>query len=360
MVRHQRKLFPRFAATGALWLLGFLAYSQVHFDALLPPYYEGGRLSLEGFGTHLLGNLIAPSRGLLVFSPVLLLVAAGLPGRGARLPASRLLAPALLAIGSHLAVVSAFPDWAGGHSYGPRLTADLVPWLFLLGLMALKPALDPPRRVPLVLAGLLCLWGVFVHARGALAEETWEWNLDTEIDENLSRRVWDWSYPQFLAGLIDPPRPSREGLPYPQYQPGTRVRAVDSASRAHFADGWSPPADGVRWSTAREAVFTFALEEPRPLTLGIRLVPFLAQGRIARQRVVVLLNGKPLAERDLASPDSVEWSIPIPVGALAGRNLLLFQFPDARAPAAVGQGRKRQPRAIGLEWIMLNPAQEPV
>jgi hypothetical protein len=113
MLAHQRKLFPRFAVTGALWLLGFMAYSLLHFDALLPPYYEGGRLSLEGFGTHLLGNLIAPSRGLLVFSPVLALVAAGLLWPGAPLPGSRLLAPALLAIGSHLAVVSAFPDWAG-------------------------------------------------------------------------------------------------------------------------------------------------------------------------------------------------------------------------------------------------------
>jgi hypothetical protein len=106
-------------------------------------------------------------------------------------------------------------------------------------------------------------------------------------------------------------------------------------------------------------VFTFSLEEPRPLTLGIKLVPFLAQGRIAGQRVVVLLNGKPLAERMFSAPDGIEWSIPIPAGALAGRNLLLFQLPDARAPAAVGQGRKRQPRAIGLEWIVLNLAREP-
>lgn len=354
LLRHERRLFPRYASTGVLWLLGFVVYSRIHFAAWLPAYYEGGRLSLEGFGSHLLGNLIAPSRGLLVFSPVLLLVAAGLLAYRARLPASRLLAPALLATSAHLAVVSAFPDWAGGHSYGPRMTADLVPWFFLLGMMALRPALERSRPAPLVLASALCLWGVFVHARGAIAEETWEWNIDTAIDENVSRRVWDWSYPQFLAGLIETPRPDRELLPYPLYRPGTRVQAADPAWGEHLAEGWGRPAEGLRWSTAREAVFTFALETPRPLTLRIKLAPFLASGRISKQRLVMLLNGRPLAERTFSAPEAVELSIPIPSGALADRNLLLLQFPDARAPFTVGQGRKRQPRAFGLEWIELS------
>jgi hypothetical protein len=202
------------------------------------------------------------------------------------------------------------------------------------------------------------VWGVFVHGRGALAEETWDWNLDTEIDENVARRVWDWSYPQFLAGLIAPPGLDPQQLAYPLYRPGSRVRSADPASAEHLASGWGPPSDGVRWSVAREAAFAFALEAPSPLTLRMRLVPFLAQGRLAQQRVELFLNASALAQRTLASPGPVELSIPIPAGALAARNLLLLRLPDARAPASLGQGRKRQPRAVGLEWIELAPARE--
>jgi hypothetical protein len=355
---YERGSLRAFALTGAAWLAGFVTYSLVHFGAPLPPYYEGGRLSLEGIGPHLLGNLVAPSRGLLVFSPVLVLIAAGLLVNRARLATRRLVAPALVAVGAHLAVVSAFPDWAGGHSYGPRMTADLVPWLFLLGLIALRAALEAPRPVWLALSGTLCLWGVFVHARGALAEETWDWNLDTEIDENVARRVWDWSYPQFLAGLIRPPGLDPQTLAYPLYQPGSRLRGVDPAAAEHLASGWGPPSDGVRWSVAREAAFAFALEAPEALTLRMRLVPFLAEGRLAQQRVELFLNQSALAERTLASPGPVELAIAVPAEALAARNLLLLRLPDARAPASLGQGRKRQPRAVALEWIELTPTRE--
>ena len=67
-------------------------------------------------------------------------------------------------------------------------------------------------------------------------------------------------------------------------------------------------------------------------------------------------NGSRLGEWELDDPRPTELSIPIPSPPLDERNLLLLQFPDARAPASVGQGRKRQPRALGLEWLELAPA----
>ena len=356
LLRFERALFARYAATGALWLGAFVAYSLAHFGSALPPYYEAGRLSLEGFGAHLLGNLVAPSRGLLVFTPVLLVLAAWLLRHRQRLPAPRLVEPSLVAIAAHLGVVSAFPDWAGGHSYGPRMTADLVPWLFLLGCMALAPALDPPRPAWIALAGALCAWGVFVHGRGALAQATWEWNLDTEIDANVSRRAWDWRHPQFLAGLVEPERAQRGSLQHPPYTPGMRIAAGDPAAADYLVEGWGPALDGARWSRGLEAVFAFALEAPRPLVLRLRLAPYLADPRLARQRLVVVLNGSPLGERTLTERGAVELSIAVPAQALVLRNLLVFQFPDARSPASLGQGRKREPRAVSLEWIELTPA----
>lgn len=349
-----RPLLPRFALVVALWLAGFAAYSLLHFGSLLPAYYEGRRLSLDGFAVHLLGNLISPSRGLLVFSPVVLLVAWALARRRRELPAPSLVGAGVFAVCAHLLVASAFPDWAGGHSYGPRMTADLVPWLFLLGAVALASALHPPRRGALALAAVLCAWGVFVHARGALAEETWEWNLDTEIDENVSRRVWDWRHPQFLAGLIDPPRPDRAALRYAPYTPGTRILARDPAASEYLVEGWSEPGEGACWSAAREAAIAFSLASHEALVLRMSVVPFLADGRIARQRLVLLLNGSPLGERALSDAAPSELAFEVPAGVLRERNLLVLHFPDARPPASLGQGRKRQPRALSLEWFELD------
>jgi hypothetical protein len=358
LFRRARPLLPRFVLAAAFWLAGFVAYSFFHFGELLPAYYEGGRLSLEGWGAHLLGNLIAPSRGLLVFCPVVLLIGWGLVRSSRRLPAPTLVVPASFAIGAHLAVISAFPDWAGGHSYGPRMTADLVPWLFLVGVIALAPALQPARPGTLALAAVLCGWGVFVHARGALAPETWEWNLDTEIDANVSRRVWDWRYPQFMAGLIDPPRLDQSGLTYTRYAPGTRILAREPGSSDYLVEGWSPPGE-ARWSVAREAAVAFSLDARQSLVLRMRVAPYLADGRIQRQRLVLSLNGSTLAEHAFSEALPTELAIALPSALVAEHNLLVLRFPDARSPASVGQGRKRQPRALSLEWLELDAAGDP-
>lgn len=369
VLAYERGLLARFVAAGVFWLAAFVAYSYILFGTPVPAYYEAGRLSLEGFGTHVAGNLIAPSRGLLVFSPVVALIAYWLARHRRRLPSPRLVGPALLAVGVHLAAVSCFPDWTGGHSYGPRLTADLVPWLFLLGVIGLRAALDHAdeagavkgaarRRWQLVMAAVLGLWGVFAHGRGALAAETWLWNTTPELDPNFSRRVWDWRYPQFLAGLIAPPGPGSGDLAYPPYALGRRILAGEASAERYLAYGWGRSGDAGRWSTARQALVAFSLERPRPATLRMQIVPYLGEGRIDAQRVMIELNGSRLRELVLTDPGPTLVSIPLPAETLGERNLLVFGLPDARSPKHLGQGRKNDPRAIALEWIELLETEE--
>jgi len=56
----------------------------------------------------------------------------------------------------------------------------------------------------------------------------------------------------------------------------------------------------------------------------------------------------------LAEPSPSELSFDVPAAVLKERNLLVLQLPDARAPSSLGQGRKRQPRAVSLEWFELD------
>ena len=96
----------------------------------MPDYYQPNRVSVSGtFGEAMLGNLVSPARGLFVYSPVLLLALSGLV-LALRQREERLLSACFaIIVVMHWLVVSRFPHWWGGHSYGPRFMTDIVPFL---------------------------------------------------------------------------------------------------------------------------------------------------------------------------------------------------------------------------------------
>jgi hypothetical protein len=101
-----RRLFAWYAATGAGWFAGFVVYCWSHFHQLLPSYYRAGRLGFEHFGVAFAGNLVSPSRGVLVYVPVILLLPYVLV-RYRRHPAHRpLVAVAGAIVGCHLIAIA--------------------------------------------------------------------------------------------------------------------------------------------------------------------------------------------------------------------------------------------------------------
>ena len=97
----------------------------------------------------------------------------------------------------------------GGGSYGPRLLTDVVPWAVLVAIIGLAGA----RRVhmsgltnpELAAACALVLLAIVINARGALSVRAHHvWNLEMVVDRHPERN-FDWSYPQFAAGLVAPP-----------------------------------------------------------------------------------------------------------------------------------------------------------
>lgn len=185
----------------ALLVLGpwFTLNLQV-FEALLPPYYAAGRLTLgPTFPEALLGNLVSPARGLLLYTPLFLSIPALILLLGPR--AFRSFEYLLLAlIGFHWAAVSAFPHWWAGHSYGPRLFCEVLPLLCLL----LAPVLDAVRsdgrgRKPAAFAlGLAAVVGFTLHFSGAFSSRVHAWNSDPRDVDHAPERLWDWRDPPFL------------------------------------------------------------------------------------------------------------------------------------------------------------------
>ncbi len=72
-----RSGFMLYALTGLAWFGGFVVYSWFTFGKLIPDYYLDSRISISSFAslaTTLPAILISPSRGLLIFVPVLIFV----------------------------------------------------------------------------------------------------------------------------------------------------------------------------------------------------------------------------------------------------------------------------------------------
>lgn len=207
---YHRSAFTWYFLSGAAWCFAFIGYSQYHFGQLLPNYYQGNRLSFSSFWEALAGNLISPSRGLLVFVPILLFIAYLLIRYRSELASLRLFALSITVIVVHLIVVSGFSPWWGGHCYGPRYSAGLVPWFSLLGILAIKSRLQSIekgltinqnfwRRAELTAGVLLLFCSVAINGIGAMDVRTWVWNVNPVNIDEKPERVWDWRDPQFLA-----------------------------------------------------------------------------------------------------------------------------------------------------------------
>ncbi len=205
---YYREAFLPYAVTGALWFGGFVVYSWSTYGGLIPGYYRS-RFDLHHFLIGIYANLLSPSRGLLVYVPTLLLVTYLLGRYWREVPARRLAIVSISAITMTLVAIACYPCWWGGGSYGPRLMTDTLPWLALLAILGCAAAATKRSYVlsgpEFAAATILLALSVAINARGAFSVYAHHvWNLEMAIDHH-PERAFDWSYPQFAAGLIKPP-----------------------------------------------------------------------------------------------------------------------------------------------------------
>lgn len=200
-VRH-RSAAARLAAAGLLLFAAFLAFHLALYGTMLPPYYRGEFLSGQEPMGALAGLLGSPSRGLFVFSP-----ACGLgvfwSARFGFAPGRRSLGWLCLAVtGAHLALISLNCQWWGGWSYGPRLQAEVVPFLAALCAWGWRRRIEvcgAKLQVGRPIPALLVAWSIVANVPGAFVANTREWNRAPINVDYKPSRVWDWRDPQFLS-----------------------------------------------------------------------------------------------------------------------------------------------------------------
>lgn len=200
MLARERSARPVAAllAGAAVWIAPFVGWSLATRSTALPPYFAASRLSLAALPIGLAGNLVSPSRGTLVFVPwVAWIFVAAWRARG-RLETRVLVAASGAITVAQWIVVGAFPQWWGGHSFGARMTTDLVPWWFAAATIVV-PAVAREGRA-LRWAGLAAIAiAVALNGIGAASEASWRWNgLDGGIDAH-PERLWSVPDAQWLA-----------------------------------------------------------------------------------------------------------------------------------------------------------------
>ncbi len=210
MLAYYRQEFLAYALTGLAWFGGFLAYSWFSFGTYIPDYYLHSQFDLRSLPTGLPAILISPSRGLFIYVPVLIFVFYLLIRYWKTLPFPRLAVLALAMVVIQVLTIATWPIWWGGYSYGPRLLTDAIPWLALLAILGCAARLRESQtakfsRSEAVATFALLALSIAINARGAISWPTAHWHIVVDINSHRDR-AWDWSYPQFMAGLIAPPK----------------------------------------------------------------------------------------------------------------------------------------------------------
>lgn len=143
---------------------------------------------------------------------------------------------------------------------------------------------------------------------------------------------------------------------FPMLAAGTRVSMASAESEPFLWYGWSGREPFSRWTEQGSAAITFSLAESEPRVMRLKLIPFLAPGRLDAQRVSVRLNGELLTTLKLTEAVSKVYSITLPRQVLRERNVVSFELPDADAPRRLGVGADARLLGINVEWLELADA----
>lgn len=357
----QRSLFPALALTGAAWLAGFLAYSWHYFGSVLPWYFQPSRVEGSAFFREaLMANLISPSRGFFIAVPVALFVLYLLAAHWRSCRHRRLVWLALTSCLGHWVVVSGMHPWTAGWCFGPRFLTEWVPWFVLLACIGLEARLRDGRdgaamrrpfawRATWACGALLACASIWMNGRGALSWATVMWNGEPQEVDHVPERIWNWSYPQFLAGY----------LPVPPACPvldAHRQTFGEEIGTEYMEKGWSPGGDiTFCWTDGLEAQVQFSVPDSSAAVLRMAFRPYLHPPERKMQRVIILLNGKQLTSIEDDRPELREFSFPIEQGVLQPKNELTFQVPDAVSPKSMHEGGDYRRLGIALHWIELDP-----
>lgn len=192
---YYRDYFIKYLLVSLPFAVMYFFYNYSIYTQLFSNYSQPDRVfHMKNFFEALGGNIYSPSRGLFIYSPIFLLsIFSFIRNKSSRYRPILMLF--LLIIVSHWLLISSFPHWYGGRSYGPRLFADMIPFFMFPIVIWVKQFIDYPfahqlRAMVLILP--LLSFSFYVHYKGAYIKAVHDWNIaPTKIHDDTDR-LWDW------------------------------------------------------------------------------------------------------------------------------------------------------------------------
>jgi hypothetical protein len=156
------------------------------------------------FGQYIPDVLFSPGRGLFVFQPfllfaILLLLPKARYAVQAWPPGWCLFAVSMMSL--HLLLISSWPCWWGGFCYGSRLIAEVVPIAAIFCVRPIGWLLS--QKEGWISFAIVALLGFAIHVP-CLYYDAWLWNALPFSADAHPWKLWDWSHPPFLYGLVTP------------------------------------------------------------------------------------------------------------------------------------------------------------
>jgi len=193
--------------------LALLTYNLWLFDSIL-----GGQARLEQYhvkrhgvsGTWsgnlvdgLLGTLLSPNRGLLVYSPwiAVALVILVVPTVRRRLAAHSLICVLIASLIPYTIILSKYSVWWGGHCFGPRYWTDVIPLFAILFAYGLDWMLAR-SRILVAISAVTVIFSIAVQMIGAFCYPS-SWNLQPRNVDLHHERLWDWRDTELSRSLIE-------------------------------------------------------------------------------------------------------------------------------------------------------------
>lgn len=332
----------RLCGVGAAWLVLFVAWSFAWYGSWRPHYYQlTSWMTPDGYFAALGGLLVSPMRGLLTFTPVLLVPLWWALRHGRGCVPRGLFVAGCVAVVSSLLLSGLWPVWWGGNCFGPRLLAGLLPWFVLLSSMCWAARLTggPGGVGRRVAATALLLLSVAIHVVGAVSPKTEKPTYDPVDVGESPVLLWDWR--RFVpAWVLDEEwYLAVPAVGHPSLAPCGRIQFSWPEHDAMLGRSWGALTPDGRWNHAEDNAVYFRLRADAAPFDRVRIVvrPHYRGAPLGDERLVLSLNGVPVGQ---AAPVGHEWTaleFAVPRHAWRRSNELGFHFPGAasrRGPAS--------------------------
>jgi hypothetical protein len=336
---------------------GMLAFLFVFSIQVMYWHAVTGRFVLNPYqGEHF--NWLAPQiwnflfsirRGLFVWSPVVLIAAAGLPLLVRRDKPLGFAVCAVLAL--EVYICSSWWSWWFGDSFGSRPIADMAPLIAL----PLASSLEwiGGRTFRFVPAAIVtCLIGLNLFLMVSYWNELFPWDDVTATD--LLRLPLNWENHHLLVSDVR----RRLALATP-YTPGTTFRADTGAPPGMWLQGFTERRGLAAWTIGKRASVEVRLA---PTSGDLRLIiNFAKPGGLfgpqhPRQRAIIAVNGGPVGKIEMQyGEDNRMRSLVVPARFLRGHEIthIDLTLPDAAAPKTLGTGADPRLLAFYVSEIAL-------